>query len=292
MSLARQRAIPGAIAAAVVALAGWWAWPTLARDDRPGLLVLDDGAAGRLAGVRAVAVRDLTTVLQGELEDRGAGHLLADLELLAASETPGFVQPAPVELGALTDEVLEDARRSGSRRWQVEQRAEGSAVLDAGRVRQAVLRLAANAARFAPAGEPIRIGSGRDDSAVRFWVSDQGPGLRDGDAERVFDRFARGSDADPAGGDALADGTDPAGGDALADGTDPADGDAPAGGAGPGLGLAVVRAVADAHQGAAYVDSRPGEGATFGLELPLQAPPEEATREAPVAGRRPEPALR
>nr|WP_308203204.1 DNA polymerase I [Georgenia satyanarayanai] len=46
-----------------------------------GMLVLDDSAAGRQAGVRAVAVRDLTTVLQGELEDRGAGHLLADLEL-------------------------------------------------------------------------------------------------------------------------------------------------------------------------------------------------------------------
>ena len=50
-------------------------------DGGQGMLVLDDSAAGRQAGVRAVAVRDLTTVLQGELEDRGAGHLLADLEL-------------------------------------------------------------------------------------------------------------------------------------------------------------------------------------------------------------------
>jgi len=46
-----------------------------------GMLVLDEGSAGRQAGVRAAAVRDLATVLQGELEDRGAGHLLADLEL-------------------------------------------------------------------------------------------------------------------------------------------------------------------------------------------------------------------
>jgi signal transduction histidine kinase len=200
--------------------------------------------------------------------------ILDDLAVLAEAERPDFVQPAATELRPLTQEVAADARTATGRDCVVEAHAPGAAVLDAGRVRQAVLRLAANAARFAPAGEPIRIGSGRDDSAVRFWVSDQGPGLRDGDAERVFDRFARGSDTDPVGG------------------TDSAGGDAPANGAGPGLGLAVVRAVADAHQGAAYVDSRPGEGATFGLELPLQAPPDEATREAPVAGRRPEPALR
>jgi signal transduction histidine kinase len=172
------------------------------------------------------------------------------------------------DLRRLTEDVATAARAATGRDCEVDTHAQGAAGVDPRRVEQALLRLAANAARFAPAGEPIRIGSSRDDATVRFWVSDQGPGLADGDAERVFERFARGSD----------------------DGTP--DGRAPADGAGPGLGLAVVRAVADAHQGSAYVDSRPGEGATFGLELPVQALPEGAVRAAPVAAPEKEPVLR
>jgi two-component system sensor histidine kinase FlrB len=38
---------------------------------------------------------------------------------------------------------------------------------------------------------------------------------------------------------------------------------------GTGLGLAVVQAVAQAHRGSAWVESQPGQGATFGLTLPL-----------------------
>ncbi|MGH8968204.1 MAG: ATP-binding protein, partial [Actinomycetes bacterium] len=40
---------------------------------------------------------------------------------------------------------------------------------------------------------------------------------------------------------------------------------------GAGLGLAIVRAIADAHHGSAWVRSVPGDGATFGLDLPADA---------------------
>ena len=167
--------------------------------------------------------------------------ILADLELLAASETPGFVQPAPVELSALTDEVLEDARRSGSRRWQVEQRAEGSAVLDATRVREALRRLTRNAEQHVGSGGTLLLGSRLVDDAVELYVKDDGPGLSDEDAARVLGRSA---DAAPST-------------------------------TGPGLGLAVVRAVADAHDGSAWVETELGHGAVFGLSLPLRRLPEE-----------------
>jgi signal transduction histidine kinase len=45
---------------------------------------------------------------------------------------------------------------------------------------------------------------------------------------------------------------------------------------GAGLGLAIVRAIAEAHGGAVRLDSRPGTGATFTLDLP-QEPPKEGT---------------
>ncbi|HLS74407.1 MAG TPA: DNA polymerase I [Actinomycetaceae bacterium] len=85
-------------------------------DSGQGMLVLDDTKAGREAGERAIAVRDLTTVLEGELADRGAGHLLADLELpvlasLARMERAGiaadldYLQGLEKRFGAAVDEA-------------------------------------------------------------------------------------------------------------------------------------------------------------------------------------------
>jgi signal transduction histidine kinase len=43
---------------------------------------------------------------------------------------------------------------------------------------------------------------------------------------------------------------------------------------GAGLGLAIVRAIAEAHRGVVRLSSEPGHGATFGIELPATVPTE------------------
>ncbi|WP_416380841.1 DNA polymerase I [Georgenia sp. H159] len=85
-----------------------------------GMLVLDESDAGRQAGVRAAAVRDLATGLQTELEDRGAGHLLAELELpvlgaLARMERAGiaadlgYLQELEKRFGTAVDDAASAA---------------------------------------------------------------------------------------------------------------------------------------------------------------------------------------
>jgi signal transduction histidine kinase len=82
--------------------------------------------------------------------------------------------------------------------------------------------------------------SGGDDAVV-FEVNDRGAGFAPGDEERVFDRFYRGG--------------------------------AEAGHHGSlGLGLSLVRRIADAHGGRAEAANRPGGGARMTLELPTSAP--------------------
>jgi two-component system, OmpR family, sensor kinase len=85
-------------------------------------------------------------------------------------------------------------------------------------------------------GDRILVGSAYRDGLVSFWVTDTGPGVPEADQQKIFDRFTRGA--------------------------------APGHRSGAGLGLAIVRAIAEAHHGRAVVLSTPGQGATFGIELP------------------------
>ena len=199
------------------------------------------------------------SVLEEHVDDAATGPagdalhrmrtILEDLAVLADAEQPGFVRPAPVDLADLTDLLAADARRSTGRPWEVVDRATGTALLDGPRLREAVSRLVRNADTYAPADEPVRLGSRVEDGRVVLWVADGGPGLRAEEAERVFERFTRVE---------------------VADDHEQS---------GPGLGLAVVKAVADGHDGAAFVESEPGRGATFGLELPLRTPSALVARE-------------
>jgi signal transduction histidine kinase len=104
---------------------------------------------------------------------------------------------------------------------------------------QALLNLASNAQKFSPDGEEIVIAVRRDgDGAVRWIVTDHGPGI-DADARsRLFERFFVGA-ADSAGG-------------------------------GVGIGLPTALGVAQAHAGTIDVDSEPGRGSTFALVIPAR----------------------
>jgi signal transduction histidine kinase len=164
-------------------------------------------------------------------------RLVDDLVLLAKAQRPDFVRPGRVELDRLTDEVLDKARPLGQRDWQVDARARDAIEMDAQRITQAWLQLITNAVQFTEPGGVVAVGSAVYGGVVQVWVRDTGPGVPAADAERIFERFARVE---------------------AGRGVD-----------GSGLGLAIVRAIAEAHGGAVRVETTPGRGATFVIELPL-----------------------
>jgi len=92
-----------------------------------------------------------------------------------------------------------------------------------------------NAVKFTPAGGHIVAGVIQKESAVALWVQDSGPGIDPEDAPRIFERFYRGRNN---------------------------------GARGSGLGLAIVRSIVEAHGGHVSVQSQPGQGSLFTIELP------------------------
>lgn len=182
-------------------------------------------------------VAETRTLLVGELDRMS--RLVEDLVLLARAQRPDFLRPAPVDVEMLTDEVFDKARALGNRQWRVDQRAQATIAADAQRLTQALVQLAENAVKFTGPDDVIAIGSSANASVVRFWVRDSGLGVPPEDAARIFERFRRGRGGQRA--------------------------------EGSGLGLAIVQAIAEAHGGHAWVESPPGSGATFRLEIPRTA---------------------
>jgi signal transduction histidine kinase len=168
-------------------------------------------------------------------------RLIDDLSLLARSERPDFLDLSVVDVESLTQDVESKAEAIAPRTWELAQAGRGRIVADGQRVTQALLQLAQNAAAHTAEGDPITIGSAVKDGEARFWVSDSGPGVAPGDRVRIFERFARGRAQRP-----------------NSDGA--------------GLGLAIVRAIAQAHHGRIELESPPGHGATFSLVVPVDQP--------------------
>ena len=162
-----------------------------------------------------------------------------DLLLLAKAELDDFLRVETVDLAALTDELLTKARALGPRRWTLEARGEGTLIADRQRLTQAVMGLAANAVQHTGPDDRVWIGTALDRDEARLWVRDEGPGIPVADQRRVFERFARAT-----------------GSRRRSEGA--------------GLGLAIVRAIAEAHGGRVELVSRPGAGATFTVVVPLR----------------------
>ncbi|MFZ5551449.1 MAG: DUF4118 domain-containing protein [Pseudomonadota bacterium] len=115
--------------------------------------------------------------------------------------------------------------------------------LDAALIERVLVNLLENALKYTPAGSPIEIGARALDDVVEVWVDDHGPGLPPGREEAIFEKFERGrkETATP----------------------------------GVGLGLAICRAIAQAHGGEIRGASRPDGGARFTLRLPRGEPPSD-----------------
>ena len=119
-------------------------------------------------------------------------------------------------------------------------------------LRQALGNLLANAIRHAPASSTVRLRAGLDGPWVWMAVEDQGPGIAAEDQDRVFQRFWRG---DPTAG--------------REEGRS-------------GLGLTIVRQIAEAHGGEVKLASQVDHGAAFALWLPALMPVQPPSPMAPT----------
>jgi signal transduction histidine kinase len=165
------------------------------------------------------------------------GRIVNDLQVLAEAEQPDFLRTEWIDLGLLAPELTAKASALGPRRWMLDHTADGTFHADRDRLTEAVMNLAHNAVQHTDEEETIGIGTAVTDTDVRIWVRDTGRGIPISDQARIFDRFARGKDAHRRY-------------------------------RGGGLGLAIVRAIAEAHGGRVELDSRLGEGSTFTIVLP------------------------
>ncbi|MEX0755662.1 MAG: ATP-binding protein [Actinomycetota bacterium] len=167
-------------------------------------------------------------------------RIVTDLLLLAKAEQPNFLAFELVNLGGLTEDVFAKASALGERHWVLDAVAECSIVADRQRLTQAAIQLAQNAVQHTETGATIAIGSALEADRGSLWVRDTGPGITPEVQKRIFGRFTRGVSRRSE--------------------------------AGAGLGLAIVRAIAEGHGGEVRVDSRPGDGATFTIEVPIDRP--------------------
>ncbi len=127
-------------------------------------------------------------------------------------------------------------------------------LLDEVKMRQVLVNLLANAVKFSPPRGRVELATSRDDGFVRIEVTDQGAGIAPEDTVHIFELFGQGRHGERAGG--------------------------------LGIGLHLVQRLTELHGGHVGVNSRPGEGSTFWVRLPLAgagdgtAEPEAAALEA------------
>jgi two-component system, OmpR family, sensor kinase len=178
-----------------------------------------------------------------EQEAKRMGALVEDLLLLARLDQHRPLERAPVQLDAIAADAVQDAKAvEPERPISCEADAEVVVQGDEMRLRQVVANLVTNARVHTPPGTPVVVRVSNGGGVARLEVADQGPGMDEEVAAKVFERFFR------------------------------ADASRGRSGGGTGLGLAIVEAVAQAHGGRARVESAPGEGSRFIVELPLLSP--------------------
>jgi two-component system, OmpR family, sensor kinase len=176
-------------------------------------------------------------------------RLVGDLLLLARADAGRELPRGPVDLAAVAAEAAREAASLS---------AEHPLSLDmpdpvmvngvADDLHRLAGNLIENALIHTPPGTPVTVSVRRDGSNAVLEVADRGPGVPQDMRERVFERFARGD------------------GDAAPRGSS-------------GLGLAIVRAVTDAHGGRVELGDAEGGGARFVVTLPAA----DATRSDPGA---------
>ncbi|MGZ4786617.1 MAG: ATP-binding protein [Acidimicrobiales bacterium] len=171
------------------------------------------------------------------------GELVDDMLLLARLDQGRPLDIGPVDVAGLARDSVSDARAVEPDRLITLQAPDTPVIVtgDEQRLRQLLANLLANARQHTSPDTPVEVTVSASAGTATIEVADRGPGIEAEDAQRIFERFYR---ADPS---------------RVRRGSD----------GGAGLGLSIVAAVAAAHHGRASVETAPGHGARFRVELPL-----------------------
>jgi two-component system sensor histidine kinase KdpD len=180
------------------------------------------------------------------------------------------MRDAAMRMNSLVNKLLDMARlQSGqvqlNRQWQPLEEVVGSALkamggalagrslrvalpselpllhIDAGLIERVLCNLLENALKYTPPGSPIEIGAASAGDVVQVSVDDRGPGLPKGREQAIFEKFERGTKESAT--------------------------------SGVGLGLAICRAIVEAHGGTICGETRAEGGARFSFSLPRGVPP-------------------
>jgi two-component system phosphate regulon sensor histidine kinase PhoR len=200
-------------------------------------------------------VDDATTMKDFSLQiEREVDHLaqlvdeLLDLSMIESGEIKLSLEALDPDeaVASVTERITPVAERREVRVRRVggDGPAEARASADPGRLGQALLNLAHNAVKYSQHGGDVRIGWSATEDRIRFSVADDGIGVPQAHQQRIFERFYkvdRSRARDP-------------------------NGERLSGSA--GLGLAIVRHIAEAHGGSVGLESTEGVGSTFWIEVP------------------------
>jgi signal transduction histidine kinase len=163
---------------------------------------------------------------------------------------------SPVDVAHVINSCVETERHNAEarhHRLQTHLSEELPNVLaDYAALRRVLCGLVQNAIKYTPDGGSIRIVASREDSEVRINVSDTGRGIRDEDAEHIFEKFYRGRTPT----DGRCDSIDEESSDTQEE-------------PGVGLGLYLARTIVEEIGGRIYVNSEVGAGSTFTIALPI-----------------------
>ncbi|MDA8263512.1 MAG: HAMP domain-containing sensor histidine kinase [Actinomycetota bacterium] len=175
--------------------------------------------------------------LQYALEEiQYMSRLIDQLLMLGRTMERDFLQTEPVDLRAFMADVFAAASVMAPRSWSYAEPPDLVLLIDAPKLRGAILNLVENAVKATGEGDEIEIAARADQHLLTISVGDSGPGVPPGMEASIFGRFERGSRTYAKG---------------------------------AGLGLSIVDAVARAHSGAALVGRSRLGGAEFSVVLPL-----------------------
>jgi signal transduction histidine kinase len=185
---------------------------------------------------------ELLNITEGEISR--LNRMVNDLLYMAQMQAGYDLKPVlrPVELDGLILDVFALARSMAALKDQrIVLVHEDVATVpgDRDQLQHLLLNLIDNAVKYTPQGGVVTLGLWADEGWARIEVGDTGPGVNDEEVPLLFDRFYRTQEARKTARD------------------------------GAGLGLSIVKAIADAHNGRVEVYSKVGEGTTFRIWLPM-----------------------
>jgi two-component system, OmpR family, sensor kinase len=189
--------------------------------------------AALCAIAETIADSGLDEAARRELE-RLAVAACRGIERIVVGATIASVRLERLEVGDVVRQAASAAALGGAR---VEPRVEDGLPSIAGdplRLRQALDNLVSNALAYAGSDGAVVVSAGSSETAVLLCVADSGPGIPLSEQNRIFEKGVRLNEAT----------------------------------AGSGRGLAIARAIAEAHGGTLTVTSTPGQGATFTIAIP------------------------